>query len=93
MSRKGDCRDNAVAKSFFATLKKELIHRDQFKTRRQAAAAIFEYIEVFYNRIRLHSILGYKTTPCQPTPIQSLYWDNIYLGYCRVFQSSAMAEL
>ena len=61
MSRKGDCWDNAVAESFFATLKKELVHRQHFKTRRQAAAAIFEYIEVFYNRIRLHSTLGYRT--------------------------------
>ena len=61
MSRKGDCWDNSVAESFFATLKKELVHRQRFETRRQAAAAIFEYIEVFYNRIRLHSTLGYRT--------------------------------
>ena len=64
MSRKGNCWDNAVAESFFATIKKELIHRYRFKTRRQAAAAIFEYIEVFYNRIRIHSQLGY-TSPAQ----------------------------
>jgi transposase InsO family protein len=61
MSRKGDCWDNAVAESFFSSLKKDLVHRMHFKTRRQAAVAIFEYLEVFYNRIRLHSTLGYKT--------------------------------
>ena len=61
MSRKGNCWDNAVAESFFATIKKELIHRFHFKTRREAASAIFEYIEVFYNRIRKHSKLGYNS--------------------------------
>ena len=64
MSRKGNCWDNAVAESFFATIKKELIHRYHFKTRREAASAIFEYIEVFYNRVRKHSHLGY-TSPVQ----------------------------
>lgn len=64
MSRKGNCWDNAVAESFFATIKKELIHRYKFETRRQAASAIFEYIEVFYNRVRKHSKLGY-TSPAQ----------------------------
>jgi len=59
MSRKGDCWDNAVMESFFATLKRELVHRHQFVTRAQAIAAIFEYIEVFHNRQRLHSRLGY----------------------------------
>jgi len=61
MSRKGDCWDNSVAESFFATLKKELVHRTRFATRQQARVAIFEYIEVFYNRQRLHSTIGYKT--------------------------------
>lgn len=64
MSRKGNCWDNAVSESFFATIKKELIHRFKFSTRREAAAAIFEYIEVFYNRVRKHSQLGY-TSPAQ----------------------------
>ena len=59
MSRKGDCWDNAVMESFWATLKKELIHRSDFKTREEAKRAIFEYIEVFYNRQRRHSALGY----------------------------------
>jgi len=64
MSRKGNCWDNAVAESFFATIKKELIHRCHYKTRREAATSIFEYIEVFYNRVRKHSKLGY-TSPAQ----------------------------
>ena len=61
MSRKGNCWDNAVAESFFATLKKELVNRYHYETRRQAAAAIFEYIEAFYNRVRRHSELGYSS--------------------------------
>ena len=61
MSRKGNCWDNAVAESFFATLKTELVHRRSWTTRLELRAALFEYIEVFYNRRRLHSTLGYKT--------------------------------
>tara|TARA_B100000678_G_scaffold289986_1_gene301823 strand:- start:852 stop:1718 length:867 start_codon:yes stop_codon:yes gene_type:complete len=61
MSRKGDCWDNAVAESFFATLKFELMDRKPFGSRRSARAGIFEYIEVFYNRQRLHQTLGYRT--------------------------------
>ena len=59
MSRKGDCWDNAVAESFFATLKVELVHETVFVTRAQARREVFEYIEVFYNRVRRHSSLGY----------------------------------
>jgi len=59
MSRRGNCYDNAYAESFFHTLKVELIHRTRFKTRAEARAAIFEYIEVWYNRQRIHSSLGY----------------------------------
>ncbi len=59
MSRKGDCWDNAVVESFFATLKVELIHDSVFATRDQARREIFDYIEVFYNRQRRHSYLGY----------------------------------
>ena len=59
MSRKGDCWDNSVVESFFGTLKSEFIHRCQFQTRREATSQIFEWIEVFYNRIRIHSTLGY----------------------------------
>lgn len=61
MSRKGNCYDNAFAESFFATLKKELIYRNQYETKEQAKKDIFEYIEVWYNRSRLHSSLGYRT--------------------------------
>jgi putative transposase len=61
MSRKGDCWDNAVAESFFATLKKELIRDRAFDTRGAARAEVFEYIEVFYNRQRAHSLLSYET--------------------------------
>ncbi len=61
MSRKGDCWDNAVVESFFGTLKQELIHRNDFETRAEAKSAIFEYIEVFYNRWRRHSYLGYMS--------------------------------
>ena len=59
MSRKGDCWDNAVAESFFHTLKVELLHGKVYDTRQEAKTAIFEYIEVFYNRQRRHSYLGY----------------------------------
>jgi transposase InsO family protein len=59
MSGKGDCWDNAMMESFWATLKTELIHQNHYATRDHAKAAIFEYIEVFYNRKRLHSSLGY----------------------------------
>lgn len=61
MSRRGNCYDNAYAESFFHTLKVELVHRRQFKTRAEATAAIFEYIEVWYNRQRIHSALGYQS--------------------------------
>ena len=61
MSRTGDCYDNAAMESFFATLKKECVHRQQFQNRRQAREAIFEYLECFYNPVRLHSTLGYTS--------------------------------
>lgn len=59
MSRKGNCWDNSVSESFFHTLKTELTHHCQFRTREEAKQAIFEYIEVFYNRERLHSANDY----------------------------------
>jgi putative transposase len=61
MGSKGDCYDNAVAESFFATLKKELVHRRSWPTRRELTSEVFEYIEAFYNRARRHSTLGYLT--------------------------------
>ncbi len=59
MSRTGNCYDNAAMESFFATLKKECVHRQQFQNRKQARQAVFEYLECFYNPIRLHSTLEY----------------------------------
>lgn len=59
MSGRGDCYDNAMMESFWATLKTELVHQRHYATREQARQSIFEYIEVFYNRKRLHSSLGY----------------------------------
>ncbi len=61
MSRRGNCWDNAVAESFFGTLKCESVHRQKFATREQARAAIFDYLEIFYNRRRIHSSIGYIT--------------------------------
>lgn len=61
MSRRGNCYDNAVAESFFHSLKTELTHHMKFETRSQANQAIFEYIEVFYNRQRLHSSNNYMS--------------------------------
>jgi len=59
MSRRGDCWDNAVAESFFASLKLELVYQVQWRTRAEVRTAIFEYLELFYNRRRRHSSLGY----------------------------------
>lgn len=61
MSRKGNCYDNACIESFHSTLKKELVYQTKFKTRKQAMNALYTYIEFDYNRLRLHSTLGYKT--------------------------------
>lgn len=61
MSRKGDCWDNSVAESFFSTLKLELIYHVRFRTRQEAKSMIFNYIEVFYNRKRMHSTLYYQS--------------------------------
>lgn len=59
MSRKGNCWDNAMMESFFATLKKERVHREDYATRPEARASVFDYIERFYNRLRRHSALDY----------------------------------
>ena len=61
MSRRGNCYDNAAMESFWSTLKEELVHRTHFESRAQAASAIFDYIEIFYNRERLHSALGFMS--------------------------------
>src|SRR5205807_1420796 len=59
MNRRANCWDNAVAESFFATLKNDLVHLTRFKTRRDARRAVFHFIESFYNYRRRHSSLGY----------------------------------
>ena len=61
MSRKGNCHDNAVAESFFGNLKNEMTYHRDFMTRQEAKSAIFDYIELFYNRNRLHQTLNYKS--------------------------------
>ena len=59
MGSRGDCYDNAVAESLFANLKKELVHRRSWPTRRELTSEVFEYVEAFYNTSRRHSTLGY----------------------------------
>jgi Transposase and inactivated derivatives len=61
MNQKGSCYDNAVVESFFKTLKNELIKATRLNSREEARSKLFEYIEIFYNRNRLHSSLGYKS--------------------------------
>lgn len=61
MSRRANCWDNAPMESFFASLKKELVHHEDYQTREEAKASIFEYVELFYNRQRRHSTLGFKS--------------------------------
>jgi transposase InsO family protein len=73
MSRKGNCWDNAVAESFFGTLKTELISSREFDTREDAKTTIVEWIEVFYNRERLHSTLNYLS----PVQFEQQYWVSL----------------
>lgn len=72
MSRKGECLDNAVAESFFGTLKNELVHHEEYHSRAQARQSIFEYIEAFYNRQRRHASLQYMT----PVAYEARYAGN-----------------
>ena len=69
MSRKGDCWDNAPMESFFGTLKSESLHRYKFRTRNEARREIFDFIEVFYNRTRSHSALGYTSPEAFETQV------------------------
>ncbi len=69
MSRKGNCWDNAVMESFFGRMKVELIYAEDYKTSAEVYSGLFEYIEVFYNRVRRHSSLGYKS----PAQFEELY--------------------
>ncbi|MBJ16450.1 MAG: hypothetical protein CMF38_07455 [Legionellaceae bacterium] len=61
MSRKGNCWDNAIAESFFHALKVELIHQYVYKTEAQARQSIFQYLEIYYNKNRMHSAISYST--------------------------------
>lgn len=72
MSRRANCYDNATMESFWSTLKHELVYRRHFATREQAQTAIFDYIESFYNRSRLHSALGYKSPLDYETELSKL---------------------
>jgi len=72
MSHKGNCWDNAVAESLWATIKRELVNDKKWETRAELDAALFEYIEVFYNRQRLHSTLDY----CTPDEYDRGYWST-----------------
>jgi putative transposase len=73
MGRRGDCYDNAVAESFWSTIKGELIHRrGPFASRDAARLAVFHYIEAFYNPLRRHSTLGYLS----PNEYETVYWTN-----------------
>ena len=72
MSRKGNCLDNAVAESFFATLKRELVSQTSYQSHAQLRLAVFEYIEVFYNRVRRHSSLNYHS----PLDFEKIFFQN-----------------
>jgi len=72
MSRKGNCWDNAVAESFFASLKTQLIHHVKFRDKLEAEHSLFNYIEVYFNRQRKHSTNGYKT----PALLEQEWWDR-----------------
>ena len=76
MSRRGNCWDNAPVESFFATLKRELVHRCRYRTRSEARASLFEYIEVFYNARRKHSALGYLS----PVAFEQKHRRSLALG-------------
>lgn len=73
MSRKGNCYDNACIESFHSIIKKELIYLEKFKTREEAKKHIYEYIEFFYNRKRIHSSIGYFS----PTEYERMYYKSI----------------
>ena len=73
MSRRGNCWDNAVAESFFATLKKQAVYGERFLTRQEAQQQIFEYIECYYNRVRRHSTNNWLS----PVDYETAYYNNI----------------
>src|SRR5690606_18961393 len=72
MSRKGNCYDNACIEAFHSVIKKELVYQTTFRTRKEAYAAIYEYIELEYNRIRIHSSIDYLT----PHACEKKYYEQ-----------------
>ena len=84
MNRKGNCWDNAAAESFFALLKRSLVFHNQYQTRAQARQSIFDYIERFYNRKRIHSSLGYRT------PIRGRSTQTCSLTDCPRFRGKSI---
>lgn len=72
MSRKGNCRDNAVAESLFHSIKTRLIHHRRFQNAAEAEQALFNYIEIYYNRQRKHSTNGYQS----PAHFEMEWWNN-----------------
>lgn len=76
MSRKGNCWDNACIESFHSIIKRELIHLEKYATRAQAKRDIWEYIELWYNRVRIHSSISY----CAPVQFQALYYQSKEIG-------------
>jgi len=76
MSRKGNCYDNACIESFHSVIKRELVYLERFKTRAEAIRRIFEYIEVWYNRQRIHAAIGYRT----PDEVERLYFEDRLTG-------------
>ena len=80
MSRSGNCYDNAYVESFFGTLKTELVHGERYRTRLEARLSIFEYVEVFYNRQRSHSTLGYRGPESMKSSLMKLNHVSTFLG-------------
>ena len=72
ISRNGNCYDNACIESFHSIIKKELIYLEKFKTREEAKKRIYEYIEIFYNRKRIHSSIGYFS----PIQYERMYYNS-----------------
>src|SRR3954451_3364759 len=85
MSRAGDCYDNALAESFFGTLKAELVRGQRWPSRRAARLDVFEWIEVFYNRQRRHSALAYWS----PVGFEASRTASLVALWCRVYETGA----
>ena len=88
MSRKGDCWDNPVAESFFSTLKKELVWRTKLASREQARREVFEFVEVFHNRQRMHSYLGYMSPVEFELAAAKSVGRSEYYSYTALFMST-----